>query len=174
MTSVIPTRTLRGLTGPVVWALHECERSKRELKHSTHDEKHFGPREPFPLESWAQLDSRRRLARCWRSLVREAFFQSVRRFRRLETPRPRIHRPLAALRRRMLSGDDQSRVGVVTARLGACEHAIETFEGVKFCEGLRHNIVHCKASLFQHSSKSTAHAESIAGPLLVEMIGFSG
>jgi hypothetical protein len=31
--------------GAVVWALHECERSKKELKHSTHDETHFGPRE---------------------------------------------------------------------------------------------------------------------------------
>ena len=25
-------------------------KDQRELKHSTHDETHFGPREPFPLE----------------------------------------------------------------------------------------------------------------------------
>jgi hypothetical protein len=26
----------------------------RELKHSSHDETHFAPREPFPLQSWAR------------------------------------------------------------------------------------------------------------------------
>jgi len=57
--------------------------------------------------------------------------------------------------------------GVVTARLSACEHAVEAFEGVNFFrEGRRHNIVHREASLFQHSRKSPAHADYTAGPIL--------
>jgi hypothetical protein len=38
----------------------------RELKHSTHEETHFGPREPFPLESWARCSIS--LWRDWRTV----------------------------------------------------------------------------------------------------------
>ena len=59
--------------------------------------------------------------------------------------------------------------GVVTARLSACEHAIEAFEGVNFFrQGLRHNIIHCKASLFQYFGKFLTRAGFSTGPFLSE------
>ena len=39
---------------------------QRERKHSSHDETHFAPREPFPLESWAQCSISR--WRDWRAV----------------------------------------------------------------------------------------------------------
>jgi hypothetical protein len=41
-------------------------KDQRELKHSTRDKTHFGPREPFPLESWARCSISR--WRDWRTV----------------------------------------------------------------------------------------------------------